>query len=458
MQIGAIIEKGPMDWQIIQQVEGKADISLTGNWASTEELKSPRVYVRVVNEDSGDRVISWQPSEDLGNGKWQIIIKGVPAGGLYRIETCLNQEDVRVMEWSIRGDMIHHVGVGDLYVIAGQSNSAGYGKDPVYDPSEIGIHIFKNAGKWDLASHPLNESTNTLHVENRENGNPGHSPYLNFAKQLKRVLGYPIGLIQAALGGSPLSSWNPEEDGILYRNMMNIIEATGQNIKGVLWYQGCSEAGEGVCDTYLHRFKSMVEHMREDMKNKDLPVFTVQLNRYVVPSTEAGNRYWGKVKEAQRQAAKQIPNVFIIPANDCTLSDLIHNSSASNMVLGERLAKIALNKIYGKNILCDAPDIIKAEKVGDDKVILTFDHVNNRLYAFDMGGDQLPFTIEDEKGYIQIRSYELSGISSFLLTMDRNLEGTCQIHGAFEQNPKAIIPVDFETHLPMLSFYGMEIL
>ena len=108
----------------------------------------------------------------------------------------------------------------------------------------------------------MNESTNTLHEENRENANPGHSPYLSFARQLKRELGYPIGLLQASLGGSPLSAWNPEEDGVLYRNMMNIINSQG--IEGILWYQGCSDAQEELCDTYLNRFKSMFLHIRKD--------------------------------------------------------------------------------------------------------------------------------------------------------------------------------------------------
>lgn len=42
-------------------------------------------------------------------------------GGLYRIETCMNHAETNgAIEWATRGDMIHHVGVGDLYVIAGQ--------------------------------------------------------------------------------------------------------------------------------------------------------------------------------------------------------------------------------------------------------------------------------------------------------------------------------------------------
>lgn len=453
MQIGAIIEKGPADWQIIQQVDGQADIRLSGRWAYGEQIDKPEVFARIVDENTGDSIIPWRTAEHKGEASWDILIKDVPAGGLYRIETYLSSGN---NELAIRGDMIHHMGIGDLYVIAGQSNAAGFGKDPVYDPPEIGIHILKNNGKWDLASHPMNESTGTIHEVNREGGNPGHSPYLSFAKYLKRELGYPIGLMQASLGGSPLSAWNPDEDGILYKNMMSIISSQGNKIKGVLWYQGCSDAAGGLCDTYLDRFKSMVLHLRKDLEDEGLPILTVQLNRYVIPSDETADRWWGMVREAQRQACKDIPGVYIIPSTDSTLSDLIHNSSASNIILGERLARTALGHIYGKRVMCDAPDLMMAEKAGDDILLLTFSNVYGRFYTFEVGADDLPFIVEDEKGIVSIKGYEQRDANTIAITMDRKLEGKCRLHGASGRNPKGIIPVDFATHLPMLSFYGVE--
>lgn len=460
--LGVIIEKGPMDWQIIQQVDEKADINLSGKWileGQEQQTNDLRVFVRVVREDSGAVIVPWQPCEAIGSNKWEVTIRNVPAGGLYRIETCLNQVDSKVFEWGIRGDMIHHLGIGDVYVIAGQSNSAGYGKDPIHDPPEIGVHLLRNNGKWDLATHPMNDSTNTIHEENREGANPGHSPYLSFAKMLKRELGYPIGLIQASLGGSPLSAWNPEESGVLYKNMMNIINSQGGRIKGVLWYQGCADTVEGLCDTYLERFRSMVSHLRRDIKDPDLPILTVQLNRYVRPADKVADRCWGMIREAQRQAAKQIQNVFVVPSIDCTLSDAIHNSSASNLVLGERLARIALKYIYGRSIgFADAPDLLEARKMDKNKILLIFNNIYNRLYTYECGVEDLPFVVEDEKGFVKIKSYEQWDVYTITLILDRELEGKCHVHGAYEQNPKYIIPVDFASHLPMLSFYGVEVI
>ncbi|MBP1988444.1 sialate O-acetylesterase [Paenibacillus eucommiae] len=460
MQIGAIIEQGPKDWQIIQQVDGKASITLAGIWVLTEPENpaDPTVYARIVREETGETVIPWKASSSPEAGKWEVTIEEVPAGGLYRIETCFNHGGNKALEWATRGDMIHHIGVGDVYVITGQSNSAGYGKDPIQDAPEIGIHVLRNSGKWDLASHPLNESTNTIHKENREQSNPGHSPYLSFSKKLKKELGYPIGLIQASLGGSPLSAWNPEEDGYLYRNMMQILASQANSIKGVLWYQGCSDTSEEACDTYLERFKSMVAHLREDLNAPSLPILTVQLNRYVAQANAISDKCWGKVREAQRQAGQQIPDVYVIPSTDSGLSDAVHISSASNMVLGERLARTALKHVYGKGFLGNAPDLSEAKKVDADKVQLQFQHVSDRLFTFDVGADHLPFVVEDAEGFLSITSYEQQDAHSILITLDRALTGSCQVHGAFEQNPKAVIPIDFASHLPMLSFYGVGVI
>ena len=199
--IGAFIKKGPINWQIIQQVDGCADIDLEGSYVTRGNPKECRVYVRIVREESSEEVIGWQPCEivegDLERGIWRGTIRNVPAGGLYRMEICLNQDQC-VMKKSERGEMVHHFGVGDIYVIAGQSNSSGRGIDAFYDPPELGVHVYRNNGKWDLASHPLHDWTGTIHEVNSDNANAGHSPYLYFAKKLKRELGYPIGLIQSA--------------------------------------------------------------------------------------------------------------------------------------------------------------------------------------------------------------------------------------------------------------------
>lgn len=200
-------------------------------------------------------------------------------------------------------------------VIAGQSNAAGCGRGSFYDPPELGIHLLRNNGRWDLASHPFNEATGSIHPENLEATNPGHSPYLAFARLVKREVGYPIGLAPTALGGSPLRSWNPEEDGYLYRNMLRTVALAGGRVKGVLWYQGCSDANSADAATYLNRFASMVRHLRHDLDDPELPVLTVQLNRYTGEMPELQeDQAWSALWEAQRRAGEEIPSLYVVPS------------------------------------------------------------------------------------------------------------------------------------------------
>lgn len=454
MSTSVVIKNGLQDFQILQQENGYARVRVSGTWSLSDPAsKIQCISIRVLREDSGEAVIPWTPCEIYGKNRWKATLKNIPAGGLYRVETAIDHSKAQ----KIRGDMVHHIGVGDLFVIAGQSNAAGYGRDPALDPPEIGVHVHKNSGKWDLASHPLSDSTGSKWVETREIGIPGHSPYLCFAKILKRELGYPIGLIPTALGGSPLSRWNPDEDGYLYANMLKRVKSAGGRVKAMLWYQGCADAYDNTAVTYLRRFEGMVNHLRSDLRNTELPVFTVQVNRYLIPASQEKNRGWGILREAQRKAAKMIPNVFIIPSNDCTLSDAIHNSAAANLKLGERLAKSALANVYRRNCVSEAPNITKAVKLTGKRIQLWFENVKGKLYTFEVGPEKLPFTVADEQGEIGITEYEINNCSGILLVMDREPGQNCVIHGVWEQNPEFFAPIDDFSHLPILSFYGVEL-
>ena len=217
-------------WIVVQQDErGKGRIELGGRW----KFETPgQVEVRLVWEDTGVAVaagLDWQAVPTEEDGTWKGALEHIPAGGLYRLETRLRTAENPAGEWSPRGDMRHFLGIGDLWVIAGQSNSAGYGRGPYEDPAELGVHLFRNSEQWALAAHPMNESTDTQHAVNREAANPGHSPYLQFGRTLKRTLAHPVGLVQTALGGSPLTRWNPGEPGAadLFDNMVQCVEKVG---------------------------------------------------------------------------------------------------------------------------------------------------------------------------------------------------------------------------------------
>jgi len=459
-QVGAIIQDGPADWQILQQDgRGVGVVGLRGRWVRDAEGTDPGVVtVRVVHESTGSPVSSaldWRAADTRDDQTWAIQLE-IPAGGLYRIETRYSAIDNPTPEWSTRGDMRHFVGVGDLWVIAGQSNSAGYGRGAIDDAPVLGVHVLRNSEQWALATHPLNESTDIRHIANREGGNSGHSPYLQVGRRLQSALGHPIGLIQTALGGSALAPWNPTEDGPspLFDTMVRCIDVAGGRIRGIFWYQGESDAQELVADTYAERFRAAVGAWRAAVADPALPVVTVQLNRVNNPPSGADDKNWAIVREAQRLVPHLLDGVDVVPTLDLPLSDAIHTSPAGNLVLAERLVQAVLGAVHGHPIAYLAPDVSSARQSGDRSIVVSFVNVVSRIDTIDLTAR--PFLVEDSDGSVPVSEVTYPGDQTAVLTLERPLVGDARVHGGYGAAPSPV-PLDIERSMPMLGFYGFPV-
>lgn len=108
------------------------------------------VIARVVHEDNNVMVIPWTECK-AEDGIFSVELY-IPAGGLYRLEARQTNGEFNPVnnnyDWAPYVGCVHHVGVGEIFVMAGQSNMSGYGRDPAYDPPEMGVHLFDNSGKW----------------------------------------------------------------------------------------------------------------------------------------------------------------------------------------------------------------------------------------------------------------------------------------------------------------------
>ncbi len=467
MEAGVTITRGAYPWQIFARgADGTAAISLEGSYHLvhlSQELPlrfesvpyaKTTVKVRIALESTGESVIPWTQGTVLDGEHWEITFPHVPAGGLYRIETYMEYEGWDGLSCT-RGDMVHHIGVGDIFVIAGQSNAGGRSKNPVEDEPELGVHVLRPSAKWDLATHPLGETTDAVHVGHYENHNPGHSPWLHFAKLLKKKLGCPIGLVPCAYGGAPLRWWNPQENGALLANMLEMLKDYDIHPKAVLWVQGEAEGYENSAETYLERFSSFVAQTREALKQPDLPFLTVQINRCMEPSDERLDRQWGMVREAQRQAMHSLRHVTVVPSTDLSLYDFIHDASEANLVIGERCARAALAECYQQEVDWMAPEVESVKQTAPDTVKVSFSRIRNWLNTYEVPASLLPFDAEDEEGLIAPASYE-TGVDSLTITFARPLGKGARLHGAWRMNPGPVIPCDC-MRLPMLSFYGVPV-
>ena len=146
--LGVRIDEGLQPYQILQQDErGRGSFTIRGRWGHPE-LRGT-VELRVAAEADGSAVCAWQPACLQENLEWEHTFDAVPAGGLYRLESRL-VVDPAAPEWGVHGDIVHHFGVGDLWIIGGQSNAAGYGRGAAYDPPELGVHLLRNDERWEI--------------------------------------------------------------------------------------------------------------------------------------------------------------------------------------------------------------------------------------------------------------------------------------------------------------------
>ena len=471
---GVNLISAPEDWEILQQEKGSAQVKLKGTYqvhpaAINVGVAQAVPMVRVMRESDNMTVSPWTMADviDAGEnftGSFETVLR-IPEGGLYRIETSLEtRSTVPNLTWLYRGDCVLHLGVGDLFIIAGQSNSAGYGRDFCEDPSHICVHLFRNRGKWDLASHPMNESTFGGALPNEEMGIPGVSPYLTFGRTYYELTGRPVGLVQTSMGGSPISRWMPET-GDLYQNMLNRIYMTGGKYAGVLWYQGCSDTEPEQAAQYLKHFRDYAEALRRDL-GYEIPIFTMQLNRQINGINDV---CWGMVRDAQRRAALEIPNVHVLSTTNLGLCDGIHNNAPSSVALGKKLAKQCVHVLAGGEEY-EAPSLSTVQRVMEEEkkamkltgiwLKLCFDHVKNCLQIASGLGKDSGFTLEDSEGEVEILSIRANreDRNYVYLELAREAGRETFLSFAWQADPVKIPVIDEVTFLPPLSFYRYPIL
>jgi sialate O-acetylesterase len=148
---------------------------------------------------------------------------------------------------------------------------------------------------------------------------------------------------------------------------------TNLSVKGVIWYQG--ESNSERAWQYRKLFPAMIEDWRETFKCEDLPFYFVQLANYMPRKDKPVDDDWAELRWAQRYALK-LENTGMAVAIDIGEANNIHPKNKQDV--GKRLALIALNQTYGKDVAYLGPELANMSIEGS-QVTLEFDNTEGGL-------------------------------------------------------------------------------
>ena len=374
-------------------------------------------------------------------------VSGTASGGRWRVELPAQKANSAPQKMVVKfreGNAmeIDDVLVGEVWLCAGQSNmdqrihkkpprelrdmplvrqfSKGRGKDS------------SNVSKWTPA---VGEDISLMSMT-----------AIYFGEKLFNEMNVPVGLILAAVSGTPIESWipkttmeadpdtkslmarsgdpevrkklsdtrekmreNPEEDGegdllalvslgkpgVLHA--MHIQPTVPYAIRGAIWYQG--EANSKVPENsrlYGKYLSMLVASLRKDYGQADLPFFLVQLPSIEEGRKEQAPRVYEIVREQQRRFVQNTPHTGLAVSID--VNEGLHPRHKD--IIGDRLAKIALAETYGKKPEgAYAGPQLKTVTFDGRRAICTFDHAAGGLQL--KNHDAGLFEIAGEDGKFQ---------------------------------------------------------
>jgi sialate O-acetylesterase len=348
------------------------------------------------------------------SGKWQVELPEMNASF---------QPLVLQISDGHRNIVVKDILIGDVWVCSGQSNmdfpmsqctnsSSLLSKTDISRPIRLfsyKVYAPTDQRPWTEKelekANELNFFSGSWQQDSKEAAKQFSAVGYSFGNSIFQHEKIPVGLIQIAVGGSPLISWVSRE-GLLSdplfmpalanwrqsdyimswcreRANLNLKNATTSlqrhtyepcfnfeaaiarlvpyAIKGIVWYQGESDTEN--CELYQKLFPLFVQDWRRHWK-ANLPFYYVQL-----PSLERPS--WNYFRDAQRRLLSQVPGSYMAITSDLGHPTDVH--FPDKIPVGERLARLALNKTYGRSIVASGP-LVKSARMSGKYIRIDFNN------------------------------------------------------------------------------------
>lgn len=349
------------------------------------------------------------------NGKWAVTLQPLKAGGPYTLTIAAGKQKLTY----------NNVLAGEVWLCSGQSNMEFYlnwsatAKQDVPEAANNNIRLYDMKARWrtdavewdasvlDSLNHLQYYVDTKWKVCSPETAGNFSAVAYYFGKKLQDSLQVPVGLICNAIGGSPTEAWVDRstleyqfpailrnwtqndfiQDWVRGRAALNVKKSTDKlqrhpyepcylyesgirpleqfPIKGIIWYQGESNAHNREAHEKL--FKLLVESWRKNWGDANLPFYFVQLSSIDRPS-------WTWFRDSQRHLMEEIPHTGMAVCSDRGDSLDVHPKMKKEV--GERLAARALNETYERKNVVPSGPLYKSMQVKGEAAYLSFDYAD----------------------------------------------------------------------------------
>jgi len=327
----------PMPYQVVQRdARNQGQIPIQGSCSG----RVTRVDARYeLMKNTGAVPSAWARVCD---GPTKGAITGsltVPAGGWYRITVRALDGDKEIAR-----QVVEKVGVGEVFIVTGQSNSGNFGW-PRQMPMEdrVAAHC-PRCKKWRHGHDPQPWAW----------GGYGGSPWPTMADALVRALDVPVTVFSVGAGGTSVEQWLLSSKRC-YPRLKRALDFLGPHgARAILWHQGESDAHLGTsAEEYVKRLGEVINQSRKDA-GWEIP-WGVAIASYLPKSVKfKKGESWAVNGAAVRQGQKQAcldRAVFEGPFTDDMTGrewrhDTVHFSGKGLREHGKRWAKLVLKNLF----------------------------------------------------------------------------------------------------------------
>lgn len=289
----------------------------------------------------------------------------------------------------------------------------------------------KSMEDFPLPKKLLLEGSNvlTFRVVNTWNNRPnlGHKGEMYLLQNGKKISlegswKYSNSIVEPQLPKVEFLAFKP---GMMYNSM--ILPLVNYPIKGVIWYQGESNAGRH--EEYKDLFSTMITNWRYVWKIGDFPFLFVQLANFMEPKEVQPDSNWAFLREAQSKTL-ELPKTGMAVIIDIGEAEDIHPKNKKDV--GERLWLQAREVAYGEKLISSGPSFETFSREGN-KLIIKFKSTGDELKIKE-GASVLGFILGDSKGNFSVVEATLGGNSTVEITLPENMTSG-EIRYAWADNP-----------------------